>query len=142
MKKPLMHFCSKFLMTFQLVCCLVIVCLILHAGSYDRTYFGVAPTTMCLLLISASHLFLNSIILPVAYKSERIYETPLICFQSVIFFILLNIIGVLAIVKNRNFESLEEKEIGIAGALAILTAFASTMKCCTSYEVCKNMRSL
>lgn len=57
---------------------LIIVSLVGHASSYDRSFFGASPAVMALFQIAAAHLFLSFFIFVTALNTDKIYETPLV----------------------------------------------------------------
>ena len=57
---------------------LIIVILVSHASSYDKSFFSASPAVMALFQIAAAHLFLSFFIVVTALHTDKIYETPLV----------------------------------------------------------------
>ncbi|GFS96314.1 uncharacterized protein TNCV_16671 [Trichonephila clavipes] len=60
--------------------------------------------------------------------------------QIPLFFMLLVLSGAASILEVKRLESLEEKEIGVAGAIAVFAAVSSVFGCYTNVDGCNNVK--
>ncbi|KAF8773047.1 hypothetical protein HNY73_015742 [Argiope bruennichi] len=134
---------TKIVHGLQMACCLCILVLLIHAGDRGSDYFAASPEVTFLLLIAVSHLLFSVCLLIseiTSPSSTDIYETPLIYLKVPLFFILLMVAGVAAILEAKKLESREEKEIGVAGGIAVFAAFSSFFGCYTNVSGCRNVK--
>ncbi|GFU38587.1 uncharacterized protein NPIL_14451 [Nephila pilipes] len=133
---------TKIVHSLQVACCLSILLLLVHAGAHEGAdYFGGSPTVTSLLLITSAHLLMSGCLLVAECTSTlQIYEAPLVYIQTPLFFVLLVLTGSASILEVKKLESQEEKEIGVAGGIAIFAALSSWFGCYTNVEGCNNVK--
>ncbi|GBM34744.1 hypothetical protein AVEN_208903-1 [Araneus ventricosus] len=134
---------TKIVHGLQVACCLCILVLLIHAGERGSDYFAGSPAVTFLLLITASHLLFSICLLVsevTSHSCTDIYETPLIYLKVPLFFSLLVVAGTVAILEARKLESREEKEIGVAGGIAVFAALSSVFGFYTNVRGCRNVK--
>ncbi|GIY09607.1 uncharacterized protein CEXT_119081 [Caerostris extrusa] len=113
---------TKIVHCLQMACCLSIMILLIHASRRESHYFGASPVVTAFLLIISSHLVISlCLLIAEATSDSAVYETPMIYLKTPLFFVLLVVAGTGAILEAKKLESQEEKEIGVAGGIAIFT---------------------
>ncbi|GFY76025.1 uncharacterized protein TNIN_59081 [Trichonephila inaurata madagascariensis] len=133
---------TKIVHSLQVACCLSILLLLVHAGAREGAdYYGGSPTITTLLLITSAHLLMSGCLLVAeCTSSSNIYESPLVYLQTPLFFVLLVLSGAASILEVKRLESQEEKEIGVAGGIAIFAAVSSVFGCYTNVDGCNNVK--